>query len=241
MRVLADGFSLEFEWQQGSSSLQDSFQYSSRSQQSCSLDNLPSSCYFQVPQSLYQPFGYCTKSTNCNWYNRHLHVPQFFQCPSKVEVLILLFKFFQFYFVVHWNCKVHNSASSCFLLIIIRSGLLVEVRWSAGISKSQRSLCVSFSRIDSGLCIYHLLIWSNFNFLHNFQWITFTFPTQSCLVLYYSCANLLHSLIICLIISSLSPHKLRLLFCCVLSILALIWLVLMVLFCAAIRKDLISL
>ena len=30
--VLADGFSLEFEWQQVSSSLQDSFQYSGRSQ-----------------------------------------------------------------------------------------------------------------------------------------------------------------------------------------------------------------
>ena len=27
--------------------------------------------------------------------------------------------------------------------------------------KSQRILCVSFSKTDSGLCIYHLFVWSN--------------------------------------------------------------------------------
>ena len=67
------------------------------------------------------------------------------------------------------------------------------------------------------------------------QWITL--PTQSCLVLYSFCANLLHSLIMWLIVSSLPPYSLHLLFCCVLSILALVWLVLMVLFSAAIRRD----
>ena len=40
---------------------------------------------------------------------------------------------------------------------------------------------------------------------------------------------------------SLSLHNLHLLFCCVLSILVLIWLVLLVLFCAAIRRDSVSL
>ena len=39
----ADGISLEFEWQQASWSLQDSSQYSGRSQQSCSLNGLHSS------------------------------------------------------------------------------------------------------------------------------------------------------------------------------------------------------
>ena len=48
----------------------------------------------------------------------------FFQFPSKVEVLILLFKFFQFYSVVSRDRNVDNFASSLFLLIIIRSGLL---------------------------------------------------------------------------------------------------------------------
>ena len=126
-----------------------------------------------------------------------------------------------------------------FLLIIIRSGLLAEIRWSVCTSKSHRSLCVSFSCTGAGLCIYHLLVWSNFSFLNISQWITL--PTQSCLVLYSFCTNLLHSLILWLMVSFLSSHSLYLLFCCVLSVLALIWLVLPALFCAAIRRDSVSL
>ena len=121
----------------------------------------------------------------------------------------------------------------------MRSGLLDGIRWSVCMLKSHRSLCESFSRTDAGLCIYHLFVWSNWNFLHISQWITL--PTQSYLALYSFCANLLHSLIMWLIVSSLSPHSLHLLFCCVLSILALIWLVLMALSCAAIRRDSVSL
>ena len=49
--VLADGFSLEFEWQQISSSLQDSSQNSGRSQQCCHLDSLYLSTNFQVLQA----------------------------------------------------------------------------------------------------------------------------------------------------------------------------------------------
>ena len=75
-------------------------------------------------------------------------------------------------------------------------------------------------------------------FLHISLWITL--PTQSFLVLYSFCAHLLHSLR-WLVVSSLSPHSPHLLFCCVLSICALIWLVLMALFCAAIWRDSVSL
>ena len=117
--------------------------------------------------------------------------------------------------------QVDNFPSSLFLLITIRSGLLAESRWSICMSKSHRSLRVSFSRTAAGLCIYYLFVWSNLNFLHISQWITL--PTQSCLVLYSFCANLLHSLIMWLMVSSLSLHSLHLLFCCVLSILAWIW------------------
>ena len=142
--------------------------------------------------------------------------------------------------MVSRDSKVHSLANSLFLLlIIIRSVHLAEIRWSVCTSKSHRSLCVSFSRTDSGLRIYYLFVWSNLNFFLISQWITL--PTQSCLVLYYFCANLLHSLIMWLMLSSLSPHSLHLLICCVLSILVLIWLVLMVLFCAAIRRDSVSL
>ena len=50
--VLADGFSLEFEWQHVSSSLQNSSQYSGRPQQCCRLDSLYPSANFQVLQAL---------------------------------------------------------------------------------------------------------------------------------------------------------------------------------------------
>ena len=113
------------------------------------------------------------------------------------------------------------------------------MRWSVCVSKFHRSLCVSFSRTGPWLCIYHLLVWTNLNFLHITQWITL--PTQSCIALYSFCANLQHSLIMWLIVSSLSPHILHLLFCCILSIFALKWLVLIRLFCAAISRDSVSL
>ena len=90
------------------------------------------------------------------------------------------------------------------LLIIIKSGLLAEIRWSVCMSKSHWSLWVSLSRTDTGLCIYYLFVWPNWNFLHISQWITL--PAQSCLVLYSICANLLYSLIMRLMVSSRSPH-----------------------------------
>ena len=49
--MLADGFPLRFEWQQISSNLQDTSQYSVRSQKCYSLDVFHSSFYFQVLQS----------------------------------------------------------------------------------------------------------------------------------------------------------------------------------------------
>ena len=125
-----------------------------------------------------------------------------------------------------------------YLLIIIRSGHLAEIWWSVCLSKSQMIWCVSFSKTDYGLFTYNLFLRSNFYFLHSSQWITL--PTQSCLVLYSICDNLLHSLMR-LIALCFSPHYPHLLFCYVLSILTLIWLVLMVLFWAAIRRDSVSL
>ena len=144
---------------------------------------------------------------------------------STILQIFFLFFFFFFFFLL--------------LLIIMRSGLLAGITWSVCMLKFHRSLCVSFSRTGAGLYIYHLFVWSNWNFLHISQWIPL--PTQSCLALYSFCANLLHSLIMWLIVSSLSPHSLHLLFCCVLSILALIWFVLMALSCAAIKRDSVSL
>ena len=107
---------------------------------------------------------------------------------------------------------VVNIIQFSFLLTIARSGHLAKFRWCICLLKSQRIFCISFCKRDSGLCIYHLFIWSNLNFLHN---------SQLSLVLYSFCTNLQHLLIMWLIVSSLSPHNLHLLFCCILSILAL--------------------
>ena len=97
-------------------------------------------------------------------------------------------------------------------------------------SKNLREVCVSFSWTDSKLCIYHLFQWSNLNYFHNSLWITL--PIQSFLVSYSLCANLLQSIIMWFILSSLSPSPfmLRLVYFC-------FKIVLMALFCAAIRRD----
>ena len=76
----------------------------------------------------------------------------FFQFPSKVEVLIPLFTFFQFYSVVSRDSKVDYFASSLFLLIIIKYGFVAGIRWSVCMSKSHRSLRVLFSKTGAELC-----------------------------------------------------------------------------------------
>ena len=87
----------------------------------------------------------------------------FFHFPTKVEVLILLFVFFSIvpadhsYSVVSRDSKVHNSAKKKFLTIF-RSGCLAKIRWFVCILKSQWSLCVSFSRTDSQLCIFARIV-----------------------------------------------------------------------------------
>ena len=80
-------------------------------------------------------------------------------------VIILLFTFFQFYSVVS---KVYNFASFFvfFLLITIRSGLLPRLGYPF-VYQSPIGVCVCHSlRKATGLCIYHLFLWSNLNFAH---------------------------------------------------------------------------
>ena len=85
------------------------------------------------------------------------------------------------------------------------------------ISWNPREICRSHSLGLILVCKYAIcVVWSDFSFLHNSQWISFTI--QSCLVLYSFCANLLYSLIMWLIVSSLSPNYLYLLFCCIFSL-----------------------
>ena len=87
---------------------------------------LHSSSDFKVPPSLYQSFGNCTKSTNYNWYYCHFHVPQLFQFPGEIELLIFLFTFFQFYSVFSRESKVHHSAASLSFWLLL--GVVVALR-----------------------------------------------------------------------------------------------------------------
>ena len=67
--------------------------------------------------------------------------------------------------------------SFLFLLTITISGLVVGIKLSVCISKSEIILCVSFSETHPDLCMKHFRVWSNLNFLHDSKWTTF--PTQS--------------------------------------------------------------
>ena len=78
------------------------------------------------------------------------------------------------------------------------------------VSQNAVILCALFSTTDSASWIYHFVIWSNFNFLHNSLWNTFL--NQSCLDGYSFYASLLRSLISWLTVSSLSSYSLHLLF-----------------------------
>ena len=65
-----------------------------------------------------------------------------FKFDSFFQFPILLFTFFQFYFVVNRDSKVDNFASSLiFLLAIIRYGLLAEIRWSVCSTPFFRTNC----------------------------------------------------------------------------------------------------
>ena len=105
------------------------------------------------------------------------------------------------------------------ILINSMSGLLAESGWSVYISKFQRNSWVSFSKRDSGLCIYHMSSWSIFLISCTIP-KHITFLAQSCLLLYSFSASLLYSLIISLTNSSLSPYNPDLHFFCTLSIFA---------------------
>ena len=70
----------------------------------------------------------------------------FFQFPSRVLVIILLFVFFQFHSVVSRNSKVHNLASSHFLFCWLLPGLVVWPRLGdLFVSQNPRGFCTSHS------------------------------------------------------------------------------------------------
>ena len=138
---------------------------------------------------------------------------------SKLQIFIFLLAFFQFYPIISQNDKVHCSA-----------GFLSFVDYHYAWSSGQNLVIRLYLQIPESFVflIFQDRCWIvhipfvrmvTLNFLHYSQWITF--PTQSCQVL--------------------SFFTLHLIFCNVLSILALMKSIFMALFCATIWKDWVSL
>ena len=134
------------------------------------MNGLHSPSYFRVFQSRYKFFGVCCERASCNGHHRH------FDVLRQVLDICLLFHFTLF---TLWSAGTAKSTirNALFFFCWISLGLVVwpKIMWPVSISKSQRSFCVSFSWKDSGLCIYHLLVWLNFNFLHNYYYYCMLF------------------------------------------------------------------
>ena len=151
---------------------------------------------------------------------------------DKIYVDIYIFSFFyRFYSVVHWYRTVYYSAGSRFLLTTTWSGRLAEVRWLF-VSQNSRELCLI---LQDRYWFVHIPLSHVVSFFFFCQTPSGSpSPPRHVFSLFYF--KLMHSLIMWLIISFLSPHYLHLHFYCILFIFALTYLVLMALFCATIRK-----
>ena len=165
--ALAKSLSLESERQELSSGPQDFSQYSGRFKQFCSLNGLDSSSNLKLFQGLFRALGDSSKCANYNWYCRHLHILQLSLFSGKVSFFVIF---------TQW---IPGTAKSTVQKVIF---YFLFFLWSACISKSQRILCLSFYKTDSDLCMYHLAILTNFNYLPNSQGITLPHPRRSCLV-----------------------------------------------------------
>ena len=113
------------------------------------------------PQSFFLAFRDRSKNTRYNLYHRYLDVSQLFRSRARSKYLSIVWLSFIFTLIYTGTVKSissfllvnkHNVWSSNQDLVIY---LNLEVLGTFYTS-------VSFSRSDSGLCMYHLSVWSNF-------------------------------------------------------------------------------
>ena len=139
----------------------------------------------------------------------------FFNSLARSRYLSFFSHSFRF---ILWSA---GTAKATILQILFFCCLLAGIRWFVCMLKSHRSLCVPFSRTGAGLCIYHLLVWSNLNFLYISQWITL--PTQSCLALYYTPSVLICCIRLLCDWSFRLCHRIAYIYCFVASYLFSLW------------------
>ena len=89
----------------------------------------------------------------------------------------LIFNFTLFAETAKWT----NLQDLPSLWIITRSGRLAEIKWSVCMSKSQMSLCASFSRTDVG-CAYTICAYDQIQFLVQFPVDHLAHPVVSNLI-----------------------------------------------------------
>ena len=156
--ALPNGLSLEYNPHQISTCIQDSSQYSGRSQQCCNFDgfDLSDFQYFQIPLQAFEDDSSCA-IYNCS------HIPHLLSSLARSQYMPL------FSFTMDFTPSSAGTQSLldgkfsgvfvcfilfCFLIII---GSLAYLRWFVFISKSQWTLRISSTWMGSGLCIYHFV------------------------------------------------------------------------------------
>ena len=192
-------------WSLSDKSLQVSCQYSSWSQSSRSWDGLHSSAYFPSLLVLLRRTPITIGITVT------FIVLSFFNSLARSRYLSFLTISFNF---TLWSAGTQSpklGKRSFSLLIITRSSCLAELKWSVCVWKSLRNLSVySSGRILDFACT-----------ILSYVQISIFGTILSGSPLSPSCSyflRFLHSLIMGLNVSSLSPHDLYSLFCCILSI-----------------------
>ena len=147
-----------FEWQQVSSGLQDSSQYSGRSQQCCNLDGLDSSSNFQLlsrllawmhlcnlqrnlPNSIYDTYSIChfsvvacPVSRDCRIHRLHLGRGV---CPDNEAFISFLFIHVYFSFLRIFFC------SSIFFLFVLLASFTIQVLYFCSDSFGDNNIVIS--------------------------------------------------------------------------------------------------
>ena len=187
-QALADVFSLEFEWEQVSSSLQDSSQYFGR--------------FWMISARplISMSSSHCTKSlVTVSWAPITIGITvtymfHSFSIPNQGPGIYLSFRFRLMFSVVSRDSKVKYFASSPFIFadyykVWSYSRDLVILLYFKFIVEFVRLIL-----LDKCWVVHIPFVrMVNFTFLHHSQWVALS--TLSCLILYSFCANLLHSLV----------------------------------------------
>ena len=162
--TLTDGFWLEFEWHQVSRTLL------------IILANLNYAVLWMLPT-----WSHIYKSSN--HFISPLEIVPSTQITVAVTVNFMfhIFSLARSWYLYLFSLSFNFSLRSVgmvkstiqqvlfFWLSLIRSGRLVEIRWSVCISNSQRILSILFTWMDSGFCICHLFVWPVIIIFYSFR------------------------------------------------------------------------